>query len=102
VRLDITQLTALSHWQPVGWDWTERVDNFAIGCIIAEMVLSNPPLPTADHWSVDDSLYAMENVIGPFPDPIRNRINIARPDTLLLDDEEYEVGPDSLKACTHP
>ncbi|KAJ7239905.1 kinase-like domain-containing protein [Mycena rebaudengoi] len=86
----------------LGWSWTETVDHFAIGCIIAETVLASWFLPVVTQSVVED-LHAMEITIGPFPDDMREEINAQQGHTHLLDADEYDVinGVGTLKASHH-
>ncbi|KAJ7186935.1 kinase-like domain-containing protein [Mycena filopes] len=49
-----------------GWHWTQYVDHFALGCVIAEMLTSKPLLPPFTTSVVED-LIVMDKTIGPFP-----------------------------------
>ncbi|KAJ7490427.1 kinase-like domain-containing protein [Mycena galericulata] len=55
------------------WSWTQRIDHFAIGCIIAEMLTYQPLIPQFD-GTTEETLTIMDKTIGPFPDPIKAEI----------------------------
>lgn len=56
-----------SYSESVGLPWTFSVDTFAIGCIIAELYLSQELLPR-DIGSDREHLAILEKVLGPFPE----------------------------------
>ncbi|KAJ7495915.1 kinase-like domain-containing protein [Mycena galericulata] len=51
----------------MGWSWTETIDHFAIGCIVAELLTSRPLFPPFSASRSED-IAIMDKVLGPFSD----------------------------------
>ncbi|KAJ7135558.1 kinase-like domain-containing protein [Mycena epipterygia] len=70
-------LTGTSGYQApeviMEWKWTNRVDHFAIGCIIAEMITHQPLVPRFS-GTREETLTIMDTILGPFPDPLKATI----------------------------
>lgn len=80
-----------------GRQWTETVDHFALGCILAELDTSRPlfacrlvrgPTPAAD---LAKDLLEMDRVIGPLPFEMGRRIEELEPGGLQRKCEQPSV-----------
>ncbi|KAJ6630463.1 kinase-like domain-containing protein [Mycena sp. CBHHK59/15] len=57
----------------VGWKWTEYIDHFALGCIIAEIAMSKPLLHV-EAKTLTAELIAIESVLGPFSESMKHKM----------------------------
>ncbi|KAJ6510106.1 kinase-like domain-containing protein [Mycena vitilis] len=56
-----------------GWNWTETIDHFAIGCIVAQILTSSPLLQHSTDSKGEDFV-VMDKILGPFPEDLAARI----------------------------
>ncbi|KAJ6562865.1 kinase-like domain-containing protein [Mycena vulgaris] len=68
----------------LGRDWTETIDHFAIGCIIAEMLTGKALIPQFTGHA-QDTIAIMEKVLGPFPAPLRVQMETQVPGAFACD-----------------
>ncbi|KAJ7221925.1 kinase-like domain-containing protein [Mycena rebaudengoi] len=73
----------------MGWAWTETIDHFAVGCIISELVTSRSLLPT-ELVAKEDTLAAMNRILGPFPEEVAKKIAETRPKIKLANSRRGE------------
>ncbi|KAJ7458382.1 kinase-like domain-containing protein [Mycena galericulata] len=57
----------------MGWQWTETIDHFTLGCIITE-VLTSQPLFQQFYVSTAEDIAVMDKILGPFPDDLVDAI----------------------------
>ncbi|KAJ7199289.1 kinase-like domain-containing protein [Mycena rebaudengoi] len=68
----------------MGWKWSETIDHFATGCVIAGLVTAKPLLVGSTGIAQDD-LKAMEIALGRFPKKLRRSLTQTR---ILLENSE--------------
>jgi hypothetical protein len=68
----------------IGWKWSETIDHFATGCVIAGLVTAKPLLVGSTGIAQDD-LKAMEIALGHFPKKLRRSLTQTR---ILLENSE--------------
>ncbi|KAJ7433016.1 kinase-like domain-containing protein [Mycena galericulata] len=56
------------------WNWTNTIDHFSIGCIIAEMLTYEQLIPIFA-GTREETLVFMDKILGPFPETMRMEID---------------------------
>ncbi|KAI0740116.1 kinase-like domain-containing protein [Earliella scabrosa] len=82
----------------LGLPWTCNVDNFSLGCIIAELYLMGPFFPN-ELESDRQHLAIMEAILGYFPEDYARRVEERCPGTFTFDSAPRVQFPSSGSAC---
>lgn len=69
----------------LGCPWSFGVDAFSLGCVIAEIHLSDTLVPSASTTD-QERLATVEKLVGPFPEDYAQSIEDRFPDTFAFED----------------
>ncbi|KAJ7040609.1 kinase-like domain-containing protein [Mycena alexandri] len=69
------------------WPWDKSIDQFALGCIIAEILTYRPLIQHSSLNAIED-IAIMDKVLGPFPLDMANRIQAEFPTALEYRDPQ--------------